>query len=197
MVLSENAIRWETWITDFPYFHINVRIIDYDFIIFSTIMSYAIRLIERVDQETIKYTRLRYQWKWNDFQILKEMILWHKVRMKLTICAKGFSWIDFDYLREVRAQGERWRVRATLAETTDLDKLNTWMNITNTLLRDSHWDADGYPEKVSNESNKSARSVCAMSRSVVRIVLSSSDHSPTNQLGCLMTCRQRVKSTQR
>ena len=34
-------------------------------------------------------------------------------------------------------------------------------------------------DEVSNESFKSARSVCAMSRSVVRIVLFSPDHSPT------------------
>ena len=71
MVLSDNAIQWETWITDFSYSHINVRIIDYDLIIFSTMMSYAIRVIECVDQESIKYTRPRYQWKWNDFRNLK------------------------------------------------------------------------------------------------------------------------------
>ena len=93
-VLSGDAIQWETWITEFWNFHINARIIDYDFIIFSPIMSYAIRLIESVNQETIKYTRLRFQWKWNDAQNLEEMIRWHKVRMdewmKLTICAEGF-----------------------------------------------------------------------------------------------------------
>ena len=34
---------------------------------------------------------------------------------------------SWDRLREVRAQGDRWLVRATLAETTDCERFNTWI----------------------------------------------------------------------
>ena len=115
--------------------------------------------------------------------IWNKTILWVKWRTRKVHFFES-CWKKFNSLSHTaRSKISRWSMTwgCNTGRDNRLWQFQYMDDVSNTLLRDSHWDADGYRE-VSCQQVSWVRSICAKSRPMIRNVLSPPTHNTTNAL---------------